>query len=166
MSQKHIEQFGTFHITTCARGRVPWCTMEGVPEILMENMKMSAHLYETEIVAWCILPNHMHMIVRPGRKGLSAFMHSFKRNSMWQIHNMYPNRPFPGAEVHEPPLRGTGAGFAIFWQHGFHDERIRDDDQLDNAIGYVESNACHHELVIDPLHWPWTSLHGRDDPYR
>ncbi len=175
MTQYHGAQEGLFHVTTNARGRMPWCTIPGVPEIIIDNLRMTRHLYGAKIHAFCILPDHVHMIVIPGTRGLSDFVHSFKRNSSWQI-----RRSLSAAEVHEPPLRATNTMYMredsrIFatetgdaptgdieftgWQKGFHDERIRDDRQKDAAFVYVRGNAAHHGLVSDPADWQWSSLH-------
>jgi REP element-mobilizing transposase RayT len=104
---------GTFHVTTNAKQKVPWCTEKGVPEIIIDNLVMTKNLHKAEIFAFCILPDHMHLLLRPGSNGLSAFMHSFKRNSTWQINQMY--KPIAVAGVHEPRLRHVN------WQNGFHD---------------------------------------------
>ena len=102
MSQKHVEQFGTFHITTNARGRVPWCTMEGIPEILIRDLKTASELFEVEIKAFCVLPNHMHILCFTGPKGLSRFIQSFKSNSSRNI------RRFTRSRSSEHVLRATG----------------------------------------------------------
>ena len=157
MTQRHHAQFGLFHVTTNTRHSTPWCTWTGVPEILIDNLCMTRNLHGAKVHAFCILPNHMHMIVIPGRKGLSAFMQSFKRNSSWHIRNTV-------ATIHESSLRSMNV---MRWQHGFHDERIRDDRQRSAAFSYVTYNAMRHGLVENIDDWPWTSLHRQEmiDPF-
>jgi REP element-mobilizing transposase RayT len=173
MTQCHIEQHGIFHITTNAKGRVPWCVLPGVPEIMIDNLCMTRNVHAAKVHAFCVLPEHMHIILRPGEVGLSRFMHSFKRNSSRDI------RAYLGRRGgNEPPLRGAGIGNVAMmitaaedrflrcgdgrtftgWQHGFHDERIRDDDQRSNAMAYVQHNAYRHGLVQTLDGWPWSSL--------
>ncbi len=159
MTQKHISQFGTFHITTNTKGKVPWLVSQNIPEILIDNLIMTKNLHKAELYAFCILPNHMHILLKPGELGLSAFMHSFKRNSSWHVRNILnPTKVVhelhPAAEVHEPPLRED-----IGWQKGFHDERIRDARQRTNALTYIQYNAWKHGMRSYPENWPWSSLH-------
>jgi REP element-mobilizing transposase RayT len=85
MAQKHGFQHGTFHITTNTRGKVPWCTYEGIPQILIDNLVMTRNVLKAELYAFCILPDHMHILLNPGKKGLGRFMHSFKKNSSRDI---------------------------------------------------------------------------------
>lgn len=56
---------------------------------------------------------------------------------------------------YEPPLR---RGWDIRWQHGFHDEHVRDGDQFSNALRYVRQNALNHGLVSMAADWPWSSI--------
>ncbi|MFA7682017.1 MAG: transposase [Candidatus Peribacteraceae bacterium] len=85
MTKQRILQQGTFHVTTNTKNKLPWCTWPGVPEILIDNLVMTRNLQKAELFAFCILPDHMHLVLRPGPDGLSAFMHSFKRNSSKDI---------------------------------------------------------------------------------
>ncbi len=148
MTQYHGVQHGLFHVTTNAKKRNPWLTIDGVPECIVDNLRMSKYLYGAKVHAFCILPDHMHMIVTSGEKGLSAFMHSFKRNSMRDIRQM--NRSRSGGSR-------SSATEEIFWQKGFHDERIRTLDQRDAALSYVRGNAMRHGLVSTMDEWPWHS---------
>lgn len=183
MPQRHPEQHGTFHITTNTRERSTWCTLPGVPEILIDNLRMTARLHEAEIIAFCILPDHVHFIVRPGEKGLSAFMHSFKRNCAKDVRYFLVGEyehvrsrgesmvsrvePATAAAMHSrsgdnriAATVGTDNHIEFTgWQKGYHDELIRDDRQLQAAYTYVTENPIKHNLVEEIAEWPWTSLH-------
>jgi REP element-mobilizing transposase RayT len=156
MTQKHVEQFGMFHVTTVTYGRVPWCTIDGVPECLIDNLRMTAHLHDAIIEAFCVLPDHVHFLVIPGPKGLSAFVHSFKRNASRDIRALLRGG-------NDPPLRDVGV---VRWQKGFHDERIRDDQQKSATYDYIVYNAWRHHLVDDPDGWAWSSLRFPIDTVR
>lgn len=134
MPQKHRQQQGTFHITTAVRDRMPICTESGMPERLIHHLGETRGMQGAKLFAFCILPDHIHLLLSPGKKGLSAFLHAFKKNS---------SRDIP----------------SLFWQKGYYDERIRDDKQRGTVIGYIQGNAMKHNLVTDITDWPWTSLH-------
>ena len=181
MSQSHSEQFGVFHITTNVKKMSPWCTITGVPEILIDNLCTTRNLHQAVLIAFCILHDHMHFILSPGEKGLSAFVHSFKRNSSKDI------RYFLGSDSAGIRIRAASQSITddcsrssvvshdrsrgsvtaaesdecIFsgWQRGFHDELIRNEKQLEKAQIYVQENAVKHGLVENIEDWPWTSLH-------
>ncbi len=88
MSQRHGAQHGIFHVTTNAAKKNPWLTMDGVPNVIIDNLMMTRNVHRAQVHAFCILPDHMHIILTPGEKGLSSFIHSFKRNSSKDIRSI------------------------------------------------------------------------------
>lgn len=139
MPQIHYQQTGLFHVITKTLNNIPWCTKSGVPECLLSCLFTARDLYGTQLYAFCILPNHLHLLLCPGSKGLSKFMQAFKSNSTKALR--------------------TKCGIEKFrWHPGFYDERIRDERQRSAVIAYVQGNAMRHGLVSDILDWPWTSL--------
>lgn len=81
MPQYHYAQFGIVHVTTNTYNRRPWCANDGMPDILIETLFLVRSLQKAKLYAFCILLTHIHLILSPGEKGLSSFMHSFKTNS-------------------------------------------------------------------------------------
>ncbi|HCI04121.1 MAG: transposase [Candidatus Peribacteraceae bacterium] len=155
MTQTHYAQHGLFHITTNSKDGIPWLTLSGVPEMIIDNLVMTKNLYKSELFAFCIVPDHMHLIVSPGERGLSAFMHSFKRNAMRDIRNYYNVRSGRSRSSATNSLVTTNN---ITWQKSFHDEHILTNKQRARAMRYVHNNAFGHKLVSNPSDWPWTSL--------
>lgn len=151
MTQRHYAQHGLFHITTNAKDGIPWLTLDGVPEIIIDNLVMTRNLYQSEIFAFCIIPDHMHLMISPGDKGLSRFMQSFKSHVTIETKTILSNRS------REPWLPATVIS-NICWQSGFYDEHILTNKQRGRAIRYVHNNAFGHKLVSNPSDWPWTSL--------
>ena len=150
MTQRHGMQIGTFHITTNSKAKIPWCTHRGIPELLIDNLLMTKNLHGAKIFGFCILPDHIHLLLEPGEKGLSNFMHSFKRNAMRDVKTL-----------HRSGGSRTSATVCdvIAWQKGFHDERIRDPEQRSHALSYIRTNPIHHNLCTSVEEWPWVSDH-------
>lgn len=138
MPQKHREQYGVFHVVTKTKDRSTWCTRNGVPECLIGQLCKTRDVYKAELYAFCILPDHAHIILTPGPRGISKFMQAFKSNSVKYLRTQHAN---------------------IGWQENFYDERIRDEKQRSAAVAYVQGNGMKHHLVKEVLDWPWSSLH-------
>lgn len=134
MPQKHYHQHGTFHVTTATLNRSPSCIEKGVPERLIHYLCDTRNMQGAKLFAFSIMPDHVHLLMSPGEKGLSSFLHAFKKNSSRNIEN-------------------------LFWQKGYHDELIRSDEQRSSALGYIQGNAMKHKLVKEWIDWPWSSLH-------
>ncbi|NOS67857.1 MAG: hypothetical protein HOO67_05860 [Candidatus Peribacteraceae bacterium] len=165
MPQWHLHQHGTFHVTTNTKDKEPWCIVPGIPQIIIGNLLLTRHLQQAKVHAFCILPDHMHIIFEPGKRGLSAFVKSFKENSSRQIRR-YRNGDLNASLVSADAvvcadMSGLPTPASTFhgWQHGFHAQRIVQPGHYEQTIQYVERNASHHGLVRTAKEWPWTSLH-------
>ena len=81
------------------------------------------------ILAWCIMPNHVHVVVEPfdGRR-LGAILHSWKSFTANKANLL---------------VRRTGT----FWHDDYFDRYMRDEDHLMRTTHYVEQNPVKAGLV-------------------
>lgn len=86
-----------------------------------------------DLVAWCVMPNHVHVIVRP-RPGqeLAKILHSWKSFTSNEVNKVL------GRE-------GT------LWQPDSFDHLVRDVDDLERSLQYVLDNPHAAGLI----NWPW-----------
>jgi REP element-mobilizing transposase RayT len=96
-----------------------------------------------DLIAFCIMPNHIHLVFTPLKEdlekyyALSKIMHSLKRYTAQEANLI---------------LGRSGA----FWQHESYDHIIRDETELERIIKYVLYNPVKAGLVNDPQNWKWT----------
>jgi len=103
---------------------------------------------DVEIWAYCLMPNHTHLVAIPGSEdGL--------RRAIGEAHRRYPRRVnfregWPGA----------------LWQGRFA-SFVMDEPHLIAAVQYIELNPVRAALVSAPSDYPWSSaqahVRGRDD---
>jgi len=92
------------------------------------------------LFAWCIMPNHVHVVVRLfPRENLASVVHSLKSFSAKHANRI---------------LGAHGA----FWQREYYDHLIRDEEEFERAIRYVAENPAKANL----RHWKWVWVRGRD----
>jgi putative transposase len=101
-----------------------------------------------EVWAWCLMPNHVHLILVPSDKdGL--------RRALAKLHRAY-------AGTIQARRKRTGH----FWQGRFG-AVVMDEDYLAVALRYVALNPVRTRLVDRAQDWRWSStraqLRGRDD---
>jgi REP element-mobilizing transposase RayT len=83
--------------------------------------------------AWCVMPNHVHVIVEPiAMHKLSDILHSWKSFTATAANRL---------------LRRTGT----FWQEEYYDHLIRDADDYLHSLQYLLNNPKAAGL----LDWPW-----------
>ncbi len=101
-----------------------------------------------EVWAWCLMPNHVHLILVPAdADGL--------RRALAVAHRAY-------AGAIQARRKRTGH----FWQGRFGSV-VLDEEHLAAAVHYVSLNPVRARLVDRPEAWRWSSvrahLHGKDD---
>ena len=92
------------------------------------------------LVAWCIMPNHVHIVCRllPGHN-LSEVVKSWKVYSAREANRILGRR-------------GT------IWRREYYDRLIREEGEFDRAVQYVMSNPERAGLK----NWKWVWAEGRE----
>jgi putative transposase len=99
------------------------------------------------LLAWCLMPNHWHLVVRAGRRtNLSTWMQwvTVTHTHRWHAHT-----------------RTTGEG--PLYQGRFKSFPVQDDSHFLTLCRYVEANALRAKLVLRAEAWRWGSLWVRRD---
>jgi putative transposase len=95
------------------------------------------------LFAWCIMPNHVHVLIKP-EAPLAQVVQSWKAFSgRWALaHNAELELGVPG--------RG-------FWMREYWDRYIRNEEHLRQTIDYIHLNPVKAGLCDCPTVWPWSS---------
>ena len=93
-----------------------------------------------ELIAWCIMPNHVHLLVAPAPgHPLADLLHSWKSFTAKEVNKL---------------LGRQGA----LWQREYYDHLVRDGEDYRNQVQYILENPHKAGLVG----WPWVgSVYGR-----
>ena len=92
------------------------------------------------LVAWCVMPNHVHVVCRllPGQE-LSVVLRSWKSYTARRSNEI---------------LGRCG----VFWQRQYYDRLIRNGDEFERAVRYVVGNPERAGLKD----WKWVWCAGMD----
>lgn len=108
-------------------------------KILLNNITFFWDSWGTiPLYAWVILPDHFHMVIDVGTKGISDILHDFKIKYSWRYR----------------PYHGTGK----IWQNRFWDHILRDLDDLNRHLDYIHYNPVKHGLVKGPCLYEHSSF--------
>jgi len=116
----------------------------------MEMVGKSCAKTNTEIWAYCLMPNHVHLILVPDDEdGLRA--------SLGEAHRQYTRH-----------INFQKGWRGYLWQGRFH-SFVMDEDYLLACARYVELNPVRAGLVTRPQEWRWSSarahLAGKGDGF-
>jgi putative transposase len=132
-----------YHVLNRANARLPLFHKDGdyqaFERVLLEALE---HVPGMRLLAYCILPNHWHLVVWPRQHGeLSDFGHwlTLTHTQRWHAH-----------------YHKVGAGH--LYQGRFKSFLVDTDDHFLSVCRYVERNALRAGLVAQAEQWRWGSL--------
>ena len=129
-----------YSLTICAReGESPFTNSDlcqGV-ERLIRACKERCNF---RVYAWCLMPDHLHLLVQPPGDGttVSRFVQGFKSMT---------NR------LHWK-LEGAGK----LWQRGFYDHILREDEDPTTVGEYILNNPLRKGLVESAERYPYSGI--------
>ena len=105
----------------------------------VQNALIFGHGERYTLSAWCIMPTHVHCLLKPNEGWTMAkIMHSIKSFSAHEINKS---------------LGRTGH----LWQDESYDRIIRNDEHAHRIASYIEWNPVKAKLCADPKDWPYSS---------
>jgi REP element-mobilizing transposase RayT len=95
------------------------------------------------LLAWCIMPNHVHTMIET-REGftLAGILHSWKSFTANRANQLLKRR-------------------GEFWQREYLDRYIRNAEHYQQAVAYIEENPVKAGLARVKTDWPWSSARFR-----
>lgn len=130
------------HVTQRGNRRQAVFFGDGDYRTYLELVRAACTVVETAVLAYCLMPNHVHLIMVPRHEdGLRA--------AIAESHRRYTR------------LVNFRAGWrGHLWQERFH-SFVMDEAHLAAAIPYVEQNPVRAQLCQRPEDWPWSSARTR-----
>ena len=128
-------------ITQVVDRRIPIFQQQPPLDLLLATLREVKRLHPFTMLGYVFLLEHFHLLLRPtGASNFSDIMHSLKPNFTKEYKK----------------LVGV-TGSMKFWQKGFWDHLIRDEDDLRRHLDYIHYNPVHHSLVEKPEAWVHSS---------
>jgi putative DNA methylase len=94
------------------------------------------------LLAWVVMPNHVHALVEIAQMSLAEILHGWKSYTGKAANRL---------------LKRTGD----FWQAEYFDRYIRDEEHFRKAMHYIENNPVKDGLAKSPEEWIFCSAHHR-----
>jgi REP-associated tyrosine transposase len=111
---------------------------------LVEGALLFFHAQRYQLRAWCVMPNHVHVLFKVDTVSMSESVESWKKYTAPKANRL---------------LNRQGR----FWEPDYWDTYMRDTEQERKAVHYIETNPCKAKLVLDPKDWHWSSARVRDE---
>lgn len=126
-----------FHLTARTQGREPWFS-EVLRSRIVEYTAAAVLRTDVQLLAFAIMPNHLHLVVRQGDRPLRELMQPLLRRTALLVQ------------------RSRGVEGHIF-ERPFRDRACLDPHHARNAIVYTHLNPLRAGIVDDPRRYQWSS---------
>lgn len=125
------------------KGGIPWCTLQGIPPLLIDNLWMARYMTDAHIGAFCILPDRMELLIEPGKDGVKRFV------DMFQVASVRDAQVVAGLLMTDKRLfRG--------WQKEYEVQGVTLDNKK-HIASRIENAALRFGLVRKTEEWQWSS---------
>ena len=111
--------------------------------ILMVDTLKHFHASRYNLLAWVVMPNHVHVLFETGDCPMAETIQAWKSVSARKINQI---------------LQQSGK----VWAEDYWDTYMRNPGQVNQARKYIENNPAKARLVLNPADWPWSSARFRD----
>jgi putative transposase len=131
-----------YHVLNRANARMTIFKNDGDYEAFERVLTQAVERMETRLLAYCVMPNHWHLVVWPRKDGeLSRFIGwlTLTHTQRWHAHR-----------------RSVGSGHV--YQGRFKSFPVETDEHYHTVLRYVERNPLRAGLVRRAEQWRWSSL--------
>jgi REP element-mobilizing transposase RayT len=131
-----------YHVTFTARHKSPILNGSHADYIAAEILALD-EIDGCIVAAWCIMPEHVHMLVFPPDGKISSIVKRVKGRTGKRLKKYHPE-------------------LDRFWDQRYCDRRLRAEDQVDTTIEYIENNPVRRGLCAEASQWRWSSAYVRE----
>lgn len=132
-----------YHIINRGNGHQQVFHTDGDYRVFAELMAEACERYPVKVLAWCIMPNHFHLLVSPERADdLSRWMQWFMTSHVRRYHRCYNSN-------------------GHVWQGRYKSFIVQEDRHLLTVMRYIEGNPVRAHIVPSAKDWSWSSHRNR-----
>ena len=119
-------------------------------ELLRNSFKNAKQYFDFEIVAICVLPNHIHMILNP--RNICEYPKIITSVKYYFSHNY-------NVGVETPTYGYVNKGEKGVFQRRYFEHTICSQEELNNHINYIHYNPVKHNYVQNVNDWEYSTFH-------
>jgi len=133
---------------------------------IAEDAMLHFHNQRYELFAWCVIPNHVHVLVHVWQTPLWKVIQNWKIHvvtEMRRLHLLERRAPARREEQLSSNSPRRCSALQSFWQREYWDTFMRDEEQERKAVRYIESNPIKAKLCQLAEDWPFSGARFRDE---
>ncbi|MDT8439066.1 MAG: transposase [Wenzhouxiangellaceae bacterium] len=139
---------GTYFFTVALRDRSSTVLLDRIDD-LRAAVRKTRHRMPFEIIAWAVLPEHMHCLWKLP-EGDADYA------TRWRMIKTRFSRCIPSANTGNRSLQHRSE--KGIWQRRYWEHRIRDESDLQAHADYIHFNPVKHGLCAQAIDWPHSTF--------
>ena len=156
------DQYGLYFITNTVHQWVDVFTRKEYADIVVESLIYCKTNKGLRIHAWCIMSNHLHLILSASDSNLSDTLRDFKKFTAKNILEAIQTEPESRREwmldLFEKNGKANKSNFRFqFWQHENHPVLLDSNFMLEQRMNYLHENPVRAGFVTSPEQWLFSS---------
>jgi REP element-mobilizing transposase RayT len=120
-----------------------WLAQPEVANVVVRVLQEGAAEGRYDLELWVLMPNHVHVLLQPGDR-LSKEIAWIKGRTAFEANRV---------------MKRSGS----FWAKDYFDRWIRDRNEWEKVIRYIERNPVKAGLCNSPEDWQWSSARWKRD---
>lgn len=169
--KRYLSENQIYFITSNTYHRFPYFRNKVVCDLFIEELKIRKEIKEFKLYGFCILPNHIHLMISSSEKSnISRDIHFLKRNFAYNInHKLLSDNPINESDNAHCRFRKIDRKFTqqqqtflslptFRWQKSYHDHIIRNEIDFQNHLQYIWYNPVKHHLTTYTKDYYYSSL--------
>jgi len=154
---KIVENEYPYFMTWTINGWLPLFTRDWAVNEIFESWRFLQNANEMELLGYCILENHLHLIVvGPSIANSVARSRSFTARKIIDHLEKRGEKNILRQLDYQMLKHKTDREHQL-WQEGKQPKQIRSDDVMWQKLEYIHYNPVRRGYVDDPLHWRYSS---------
>jgi len=148
---------GVYFVSFATMGWVDVFTRNEYKNLLVENLKYCQEYKGLELFAWCIMINHVHLVIR-AKEGadLSGILRDFKKFTSKAIKTAITENIQESRKEWLLKQFETPSGFR-FWRTDNKPIELWSNDVIDQKIDYIHQNPVEEGLVFKAEDYVYSS---------
>jgi len=132
-------------------------------ELILSSLRFCQKEKGLEIYSWCIMTNHLHLIIGTNDKPLQNILRDFKSFTSTRLRSEIVNSPIESRKdwikwmMERAGKRNSNNNDWQLWQQHNHPIELSTNKLMDQKLNYIHHNPVKAGFVSEPHHWKYSS---------
>ncbi|MCB2213428.1 transposase [bacterium] len=127
--------------------------------LFLEKLHDARTKLNFQLLAYVIMPNHVHLLLLPGSIPMKKIMYHVKQPFSYHA-GLYYKENYPRLHRALSVKRGLKWSFRFWLAGGGFDRLLYTNDDIQKRIRYTHRNPLRWGITENPEMYPWSSFHA------